>query len=502
MIMIKKILFALFFFFGCFTLQSQIIRGKIMNKTSLKPIDEVAIITNLKTGTTSNKLGFFTLQIDNVESITFSCLGFASTTIKINALKEQNFIVSLFENIDQLDEIKLNFAKISLDSLLIKTQKSMNDNFITGPVKHCFYMRENTEVDFKKLELDLEKSSLLSRKNRKLAEQELIDYANELQNSKPAVASEFSGILSFKGMVKKKKKKNSDIIKVDSVKGYKFSTGKKNINLKEAQSDLQTIILKHLNKDKTYKISSGLFTIEDSLSMKKVLHKSDSIKANNTFKEYEPMYSYRVAKRNSTFFSEKNEPNFFDQKYYNHILEQKEVLGTSMAYVISFTPRKSKSKYRGRIFIHPKDFTVAKIEYEFAEGKRGMHVNLKWVLGVKVSLNLKKVTLFYEKNMEDKVYNSYYKETSETHAYVHKPIKFKENSKTKNKVKFDIKVELKTKETIEVLLLDAINIAESAIKPVEKVDLGKNITYTSLKDYNNTKWKNRKLIIDYLKKYE
>ena len=473
-----------------------------MNKTSLKPIDKVAIITNLKTGTTSNKLGSFTLQLDNVESITFSCLGFVSTTIKINSFKEENFIVSLLENIDQLDEIKLNLTKISLDSLLIKTQKSMNDNFITGPVKHRFYLRENAIVDFKKLELDLEKSSLLSRKNRKLAEQELIEYSNELQSSKLAIASEFSGILSFKEMVKKKEKKNSDIIKVDSVQGYKHSTGKKNINLKDAQSDLQTIILKHLNKDKTYKISSGLFTIEDSLSMKKVLHKSDSTRANNTFKKYKLMYSYKVAKRNSTFFSEKNETNFFNQKYYNHILEQKEALGTSMVYVISFTPRKSKSKYRGRIFIHPKDFTLAKIEYQFAEGKRGMHFNLKWVLGVKASLNLKKVTLFYEKNIEDKVYNSYYKETSESYAYVHRPIKFKENSKTRNKVKFDIKVELNTTETKEVLLLDAINIAESAIEPLEKVDLGKYIRYTSLEDYNNTKWQNRKLIIDYLEKYE
>ncbi len=36
-------------------------------------------------------------------------------------------------------------------------------------------------MDFKKLELDLESSSLLSRKNRKLAEKEFKNFANNLK---------------------------------------------------------------------------------------------------------------------------------------------------------------------------------------------------------------------------------------------------------------------------------------------------------------------------------
>jgi hypothetical protein len=411
-------------------------------------------------------------------------------------------MVSLTEEVNELDEIELNLAKISLDSLLIKTQRSMDKNFIAGSVRHHFFARENTVVDFRKLELELEKSALLSRKNKELAEQELTAYSNELKSSTPEFASEFMGILSSKKIITEKGKKNTDLNKIDSLKGYRVFTGKKDMTLKEAQDDLQNIILKHLNKDKTYKISSGLFTIEDSLSIKKILQKSDSMQAENSFQEFEPMSLYRTANKKSKFFRDQNEDNFFDRRYYKHALQEKEILGTKMLYVIGFSPRKSKSKYSGRIFINPKDFTVAKIEYEFAEGKRGMHINLKWVLGIKVSLNLKKVTLFYEKNKKEKVYNSYYKETSETYAYVHRPIKFKENSKTRNKVKFDIKVALNTEETIEVLLLDAINIDESLIQPMKKGDVTKSIYYTSLEDYNNTTWKNRQLITEYLKKYE
>ncbi|TXD52512.1 MULTISPECIES: carboxypeptidase-like regulatory domain-containing protein [unclassified Polaribacter] len=500
--MLQKIQFTFLLFFGCLTLQSQIVNGKIINASSSKPIQDVAILTDLNKGSISDENGRFSVSTTNLKTITFSILGFETTTLKIEDLKRLKYIVSLVEKVNELNEIQLNLAKISLDSLLIKTQKNMDENFIAGPLKHQFFVRENTVVDFQKLALDLERSSLLSKKNRKLAEQELTAYSKELKSSTPEFSSEFTGILLSKKIISEKEKKNVDLNKMDSISGYRVFTGKKNITLKEAQNDFQNIILKHLNRDKTYKISSGLFTIEDSLSIKKILQKRDSVQADNSFKEFEPMYLYTTANKKSKFFREQNEDNFFDRRYYNHTLQEKEILGTTMLYVIGFSPRKSKSKYRGRIFINPKDFTIAKIEYEFAEGKRGMHVNLKWVLGLKVSLDLKKVTLFYEKNKEEKVYNSYYKETSETYAYVHRPIKFKENSKTRNKVKFDIKVELNTEETIEVLLLNAINIDESLIQPMKKGDVTKSIYYTSLEDYNNTTWKNRQLIIEYLKKYE
>ena len=61
----------------------------------------------------------------------------------------------------------MNLAKISLDSILIKTQKSMKENYVSEALQSNFYVRENSYIDFKKLELDLDKSTLLTRKNEK-----------------------------------------------------------------------------------------------------------------------------------------------------------------------------------------------------------------------------------------------------------------------------------------------------------------------------------------------
>jgi len=165
----------LFFLFGCFPIISQTILGKVVDKVSLKPIQNVAIITNLKRGSTSDKDGKFTLLSKDLQSIPFSSLGYVTLTIKFDALKKLNYRVFLIEKVNELDEIQLNLAKISLDSILIKTQKSKKEKYVSGALNSRIYSKENSIINFKKLDLDLYKSSLLNAKN------ELTDYANNLK---------------------------------------------------------------------------------------------------------------------------------------------------------------------------------------------------------------------------------------------------------------------------------------------------------------------------------
>ena len=500
--MLKKLPIIFLFFFGCFSMISQTITGKVVDNVSLEPIQNVAIITNLQRGSTSNIDGEFSIQSKNLESITFSSLGYVTLTLKLDEFKKLNYTVFLVEKVNELDEIQLNLAKISLDSILIKTQKSMKENYVSEALQSNFYVRENSYIDFKKLELDLDKSTLLTRKKRKIAEQEFTDYANNLKNSDPNFSNEFYGNIKTKKVFSEKMKKFHNLDKIDTVQGYKSMQNNKKITIEDAQNDLQNIVLKHLNKNETYKVSSGLFPIEDSLSLKEVLDEADSLKIDNTFNKSFAISGFNTAKYRGKFFNLEKQRNFLSPKYYEHILETNTFLGSKMMYVLNFTPRKSKSKYSGKIFINPRDFTIAKIEYQFADGKRGQNLNLKWLLGIKVSEDINKVTLFYEKNKENKVYTSYYKETRGVYAYVHRPIKFKENSRTKNKVKFDIKIELDTKETTEVLISDVFAIEAEEAKPVKKDTPQKRVAYLTLDTYNKTTWKNRQLVTEYLKKWE
>lgn len=497
--MTQKLLYITLFFVGCLSIKSQIIKGKIISQTSSKPIYRAAVVTNLKTGTESNTLGEYQLNIKNVETVTFSCLGYVSKTITIDRLRKQKFIVVLLENVNQLDEIQLNLTKIDLDSLLIKTEISMKNNFISSPIQSQFYAREYSEIDFKKLDLELEKSSLLDRKSKKLAKKELEEYAQNLRESNPKVTYEFAGTLKTKKQYLEKLKKEVNITKIDTIQGFTLLNNNKNITIETAQKDLQNIVLKHLDTTKTYKISSGLFRIEDSLSLKEIIKETDSLATNKTFDINTPNYYYNDAIGNAVFFKNNTKNNFLSRKYFEHHLEKNEFLGSVLCYVIGFKPKKSKAKFSGEIYINPKDYSIAKVSYSFAEGKRGMNLNLKWLLGIKASENINTAVLYYEKNNANKVYLSYFKETLGNYAYVHRPIKFKENSKEKQKAKFDITIEVDVVSTKEVLQTNLKPIESFLIKPRKKNEPSKRIAYLSKIGYKNMDWKNGQLVIDYLK---
>jgi hypothetical protein len=154
------------------------------------------------------------------------------------------------------------------------------------------------------------------------------------------------------------------------------------------------------------------------------------------------------------------------------------------------------------VYINPSDFTFKKVIYSYADGKRGAHLNLKWTLGVKYAENEKNSVLFYEKEKTGKVYTSYYKNSFKNYGYVNRSIKFIENSKEKEKVTFNIKVEAVVSENIETLLFNTKSAKKESIKNYQKEDIMRLKEYISKEEYELSYWKNRSLIKKYLKKYE
>ncbi|MFT5258058.1 MAG: hypothetical protein ACI9KF_001698 [Arenicella sp.] len=500
--MLKKVLFACLFSFGSFAYFAQNISGKVYSKNTLEPIEKAAITTNLNNGTATNVFGNFNLNLKNSTSVTFSCLGYETETLSISALKKINFTVYLTETIHQLAEIKLQIAKISLDTLLRKATKSMQENYISKAIQQDIYTIENQKIEFQQLELELKSSSIMSRKNRKLAQNELEKFSIQLLRQNPKFSKEFIGEISSRKLAKNKTGELKTMQNVNALFAYKRNTLNKDLSVNYIQENLQNIVLKHLRKDKTYKIKTGLFKIEDSLSFAKVIKMKDSIKKDNSYQEYEITASKRNIESNGLFIKQENEENFFNQKHYKHQLEKNEFLGTQKYYVISFNPRKSKAKFSGKVYINPSDFTFKKVIYSYADGKRGAHLNLKWALGVKYAENEKNCVLFYEKEKTGKVYTSYYKNSFKNYGYVNRSIKFIENSKEKEKVTFNIKAEVVVSENIETLLYNTKFVKKESIKNYQKEDIMRLKEYISKEEYELSYWKNRSLIKKYLKKYE
>ena len=497
----KSILYIFIFFFGCISVFSQNVTGKVIHTIDAKNIENVAIQTDQNTGTFTDLNGMYTIDIKNINTITFSCLGYTTKSISIEKLKELNFTVELKEATNQLNEVYISNKPITLDSLLIKTTQSMNENYISEAVKQDFYVIERQKMNFKKLELDLKKSTLLSRENKKEAQKDLTNFANQLMNTPPVFSKEFKGSIISKKAIDKKTNKKFTATKITDINGYRNIGGAKNLTLDNIEEKLQNIILRHLNKDKTYKIKSGLFKVEDSLSYTKISKVRDSIKKENSFNQSSVTYRIKNAEKKGFFTNKEKQHNFLNRKYYTHSLKENVFLGTANYYVIAFTPQKSKAKFSGKIYIDPFDYTIKKVIYKFAKGKRGKSLNLKWALGVKFSENEKATTLLFEKTASGKVYTSYYKNEFKNYAYVNRPIKFIENSKDNEKVKFNIKIEFIVSEKVEALLFNALETPNENIK-VTKKDFKKRKKYLSQIEYVNTNWKNKGLINEYLNNYQ
>lgn len=146
--MIKKLLLTLLFSNLIFTSNAQSITGKVLSKKTLKPIEGIAIVTNLKNGTTTNSKGVFTLDISNVVKITFTNLNYETLVLSQKNFKAKNYTVYLEEKVNELAEIKLNLKKISLDSIIAKTLRSMKNNYVKGASTSNFYVRENSIINF------------------------------------------------------------------------------------------------------------------------------------------------------------------------------------------------------------------------------------------------------------------------------------------------------------------------------------------------------------------
>lgn len=500
--MIKKLLLISIYFISIFTLNAQEISGKIFDLKTLKPLENVAISVSSNIGTVSDKYGSYTLNLNGLTLITFSSLGYEDQVFDIVKLKKVGFVIYLKQVVNALSEVKIHTKKIPLDSILSRTKKYMKENYLRMPKKEYFNAIKETKLNLRKYSLDLKKNNSLSRKQKKLAKQEFELYSKSLKDKNPTEVSEFNArASSYKRLIKKIDKYFPEMI-VDEVEGFRKSNSNNDISLKNIQQQMIAILMKHLDTTNTYKIKSGLFKIEDSVSFNKTKGINDSITISNSFTNSEVKSLYNdIIFINSKFVYD-HKSNFLSKKFYQHELKNNEYLDKTLYHKIFFRPKKSSVKYSGFIYINTEDYSIKKVSYTYAENKKGGHFNLKWLLGVKFSENINNGNIYFEKTNNNKIYASYLNEFTQKYAYVNRPIKFIENSERKNKIKLNFKIELDIEEKKEIIINKTKNLSKDSLKIVDVNQNKKRSKFITTQEYEKSKWKNRFYFKQYLKKYE
>jgi hypothetical protein len=477
----KKNLIVVFLCFTYFTSNSQSITAQLIDQENKKPVQYATIKTGTYSGVISNEEGFFTIysKNDNEKTVTISCLGYENKTISIKEIESLKFIIPLKEAINELREVYISNKTPNADSIIAKVKEKLEENYETDLIKYDIFRRTTDHMDFKSLVFEIEKASHVKKKNLEAVNNEL----NAL--SKKIKESDIMEFTDFKGMLYSYDKDSS---KLTVTKATKLLDYKNDFSMDDIQEKAQKIVLSYLDTTKTYKLKSGMFKIEDSLSLKEDDFKEDEKSEynlaglnNNTRKNL----------RHSQFYKNSFLNKILDTKLYNYTFEDLNFTNNQLTYMISFTPRKGKSKYSGTLFVNDDNYAITRVDYDFYKNRHGSKVNLKFVLGVKYIENVSRGTLIYKKNAHNKYHPKYLKQTEGSYFYVNRDVKFIENSLKKNKVGFSFKLEGDSRNKEELLFTANNKLTLKAFKNVQQDSI---ITFQKLDRFEKTIWDNEETL--------
>lgn len=470
----KNLFYSLFIFLSYTSLTAQSFTAKVIDINN-NPIPYATIQTTENSGVITNEEGSFTINIDDesIDSISISSLGYTTKTISLDDIISSSYIITLEEYIDVLDQVYVSNTTPNAEDIIAKTNSNLSINYKNEEIKYNLFFRNSSYVNFNTLEFEIEKVSGIRKKNLIEANKSLQDLTNSIKSSDAVHYRDFVADLHILD------KENS---KLNVLKATSLLDKKRSFSIEDIQEKVQNLFLKYLDTTKTYKIKSGMFKIEDSLAFN-----SEEFKEENK-KEYETNNLTRETLElihKSQVYEDSRLTTILNSDLYDYSFENTTVFNGKLVYIIRYNPRKSKAKFTGKLYITDEDFAVIKLDYQYAEGKRGQKVNLKFLLGVKYVENKKKGIILYEKNQDSIYQPKYLQEEQGSFFYVSRPLKFIENSKEKTKVGLEFKLEGQNVFKNEIFFINHNAINSAAYNDIT---IQEKVPYEELEAYNPSIW--------------
>lgn len=473
--MIKSILrFALFLF--TISVNAQSFSAKIIDKSTKLPVPYAAIQTEEHKGVITNEEGVFNIELENnsIIQITISSLGYKKQIFKIEQIKSNNYVIELEPSINELNTVYLSSSKPNADSIIARVVRNLSKNYKTEYIQHKLFYRETSYMDFDNLDFEIKKTSHVKKKQLLDANNSLKAMSNTIMSSNFVHFTDFIGELSIL---------DNDSTKLQVDKATQIINAKKDFSLENIQERAQSVVLKYLDTTLTYKLKTGMFKIEDSLSLaSEDNHQEDKQefeikelkgKANNMLNDTRPNPKSLLRK-------------ILDADYYSYSLQNVTFYNDEMVYTIQFKPKRAKAKYAGTLYIEDDSYGVLKADYSYSKGKRGSKINLRLILGVKYIEKISSGTIIFKKNENNWFEPRYIRHEEGHYFYINRPLKFIENSSVRNKTLFNFKIEGIAKHKEELLLTSTTEISIADFNTINEVKI---IPYDKQRKYDATIWR-------------
>ena len=475
----QKIIIYLVSFFIYSVLHAQTITGTIKDANTQMPISYASIQIHQDQGTVSNEEGKFEINISTVkptDSLKISFLGYQTKTFGITEVPETIF---LEEDVIDLEAVNLDQKQLSIAEIIQKITDNYAKNY--QGIEHSkqrIFIRNQSIVKVKKFKMEINHAKNYEKKNiRKI--NSLIDSIR-----KPMLANTS---LEYRDVLFDLYNKSKDSAKVSFIKATNLSNPNQNYTL-EGVNDKLKEGFKQLFKDKIFKIKILFFKVEDSLKTDEIVKKEKQLAVYPFVmaKQMKQLYKHTIYPNNA-LLSEILNPKYYEYKITNNLFYNNEFV-----YEITYTPKKSKAKYQGKMYVSDETFAIIKLDFNMLPNKKLEGTNLK-LLGVSYKIYDWNGSLEYYQNENDVYVPKYFKQSKKMYNYASVPLKFIENTPNKNKLKFKLKSTFETlmQQKSEILFLKNTPLSETAY---EQVKIKKEFPLEKIKKYNPEIWKKYNII--------
>lgn len=458
---------------------SQSFTARIVDAENGQPIPFATVVMGAQRGTISNEEGYFSLDRAELQgrAVQVSCMGFESQEIDLELLGNPA-VIRLQPAPINLNEVYLNNRIPEAEEIIREVRANLGTNHPSVQQEYQFFYRESSYMHFDQLDLELDKASDLKKEELERARQELTEFSDFIEQSRAIKFLDFNGQFH--------REKDTSLLRVD--RATELVDARQDFSMEKLQDRAQKIILSHLDSTKTYKVKTGMFKVEDSISMKEEFGDMEEDSDSVDVSYLKGMVS--EAHGISQMSEGRRVYGFLDMDTYRYTLIKPTYFDGHYVYAVEFRPGKRKAKFSGTLYIDVASYAILKTDYQYAEGREGEKFNLKLLLGIKYVENMDRGTVIF-KQSDDGVYHPYYiQKEYGNYVYLHRNLKFIENSASGKKVQFDFLLEGGIREK-ENLLLRPLS---PSSREVVDSDGAKRILVQKLDQYEPTIWQDTEII--------
>lgn len=481
------IIFAILFLSFIPLSQAQSVSGTVLDKQTRETIPFATVQIGENYGVVTNQEGDFEIKtagFSPTDSLIFSFMGYERKAIAIKDFTQKE--IYLEKNVQELDEVLVMTQQLTAMEVMQKVVENLDKNYDNSLTGFTVFNRNkflNTPqqllIEFKNKRKDFLDKKETEELNR------IMDSLNEANKGKTSSYYESELVEIYFG--------KKDTAKARMIKATRLVNEEESTSMDNLKDTVLETLLKKMKSSNTFKVRTGIIGIADSIEANEMIVEEDEIDSTQA-----SIRSYRYNLSNFGFHQKKGMGFVTDLKKYNYTIDDISLYNGEVVYKISFKPDtglfSGNGKMSGNMYVSAETFAVLMADYQFAEGKHGTNLNLKFLFGVAFKEKGKSGKIIFQKNDYGKYIPKYIKKENAFYIFMKRPFVFKENDDNKKdrmKIKFRVTIEMEQEETQEWLVVSNKPINETAFAAFEE---NEGVEVQKVKKYDPEIWKDYNIL--------